>query len=431
LCNCFINVTIIQLLIDLLIRLFKIPHYNLLLLIWCDIKYFLGILFSLEIRKTFAEMYIYNRGLSHTYCKNISVLKKNFMKKLNIKYKSIEWTIQTILDSEDSIEWDDFCEHFKAKLDKTSDLDISLYYFDFFYLFEERINWSAFCKNKNIHWGHFLHTILPYEINNQYRKGYEIIKKNSSKDNTKLISLQLIKRINLFTMFFHKWDWDAMSGNEYIPHNIWKVIFTNYENIEIIPKLNFKKLSLLTNIPWDLTLYYGQEKNSVLDYSEQWDWEEIVTNKSIKWNKRMITDHAKHFPWEGKSGGSTGKYWYSPSVIAHNGHIHFPSEVLKQYTNNWVEGMFDGCTRTDSEGDWIIFSRNHSINIDILKEFSTKLDLGEVIKNKMDWSLEELRLINNIIAEKRFWPERSKVLKNLISKENVKELILIEMLNKI
>lgn len=357
------------------------------------------------------------------------------MNKLNIKYESIEWTIQTIIDSEDSIEWDVFCEHFKASLANTSDSDISLYYFDFFYLFEERINWIAFCKNKNIHWSHFLRIIFPHQINNQYRQNYTFTDKNSSKEKTKLISLQLTKKINLFSMYFDKWDWDAMSSNEYIPHTIWTSIFTNYQNKESIAKLNFKKLSSLKNIPWDLTLHYGQEKNSVLDYSEQWDWEEIVTNKSIKWNKKMIIDHAKHFPWNGKSGGSTGKYWYSPSILVGCSHINFPSEVLKEHTNNWVEGMYDGCERSDSEGDWIVFSRNHNINLDILKEFSSKLDLGEVVKNKVNWSVEELRLVKNLIFEKlKLWPnesEYSPILKTLISKENVKELIIVEMLKKL
>jgi hypothetical protein len=337
------------------------------------------------------------------------------MNKLNVKYESIDWTIQTIIDSEESIDWDIFCENFKANLEDTSDSDISLYYFNFFHLFKEKINWSAFCKNKDIHWSHFLRTIFPHQIKNQYRQNYNIT-----------------NEINLFSFYFDKWDWNEMSSNEHIPHNIWTYIFTNHKNTEAIPKLNFKKLSSLKNIPWDLTLHYMQEKNSVLDYSDQWDWEEIVTNKSIKWNKKMILDHASHFPWAGHSGGSTGKYWYIPSILSKCGHINFPSKVLKEHTSNWLEGMYDGCTRSDSEGDWIVFSRNHNINIDILNEFGSKLDLGEVVKNKMNWSIEELILIKNILREKKLWHhEYQQILKTLISKENVKELILIEMLKKI
>lgn len=357
------------------------------------------------------------------------------MNKLNINYESVEWTIQTISDSKDLIEWDVFCEHFKASLEKSSDTDISLYYFNFFYLFEERINWSAFCKNKNIHWSHFLRLIHPHKIRNQYGRNYRIVNKNNSNYKTKINSIRISNDIDLFSYHFDKWDWNAMSSNEHIPHEIWTIIFTKYKYNEAIQKLNFKKLSSLRNIPWDLTLHYGNQKNSVLDYSEQWDWDEIVTNKSITWNKKMIIDHAKHFPWQGKSGGSTGKYWYFPSILTRCSHINFSSEVLKEHTSNWVEGMYDGCERSDSEGDWIVFSRNHNININILKEFSSKLDIGEVVRNKKDWSLEEVRLVKNIVLEKlESWSNESKyypILKALIENENVKELILVEMLKKI
>ena len=353
------------------------------------------------------------------------------MKKLNIKYESIEWTIQEIIDSEDSIEWDIFCKHFKAGIENTTASDISLYYFDFFYLFEERINWSSFCENKNIHWSHFSRSIFPHQITNQYRQNYKFTDKNKSQKKAKLISLQLTKKINLFSLYYNKLDWSAMSSNEYIPLEIWLFIFNDFKYRDVIPKLNFKKLSSLKNIPWDLTLHYGIEINSVLDYSEQWDWEEIVNNKSIKWNRKMIIDHAKHFPWNGKSGGSTGKYWYIPSILVYCSHINFPSEVLKEYTNNWVVGMFDGCERTDSEGDWIIFSRNHNINYEILKEFGSKLDIYEVIKKKNDWTLKELKLMKNIIFEKQLYFLEDDVFKKLVCNKNVQELILIETLKKL
>ena len=143
-------------------------------------------------------------------------------------------------------------------------------------------------------------------------------------------------------------------------------------------------------------------------------------------------DHAKHLPWQGKSGGPTGKYWYHPSKVALFGsHISFPCEVLKEHTTNWIEGMFDGCERTDSEGDWIIFSRNHNINYEILKEFGSKLDLVAVIENKKDWTIKELKLMKNIILERKLYFQEYAVFKKLISNKNVQELIQIEILKNL
>ena len=352
------------------------------------------------------------------------------MNKLKIEYESIEWTTQKIIDSENSIDWNIFCKYFKAKIEKTWNLDedIKLYYFDFFYLFEEKINWSAICKNNNIHWKHILGTIFTERLNKNFRQNYSFTDENIYNEKTKLSSLVLKEKINLFSMYFHRWDWNTMSSNQNIPTEIWTSIFTNPKYKKSIAKLDFYKLSSLVNFPWNLDLYF-QEKNSVLDFSENWNWDEIVTNKSIVWNKKMIIDHAKHFPWHGQSGGSTGKYWYKTSILTSCSHINFPCEVLKKYTNNWVEGMYDGCERSDSEGDWIVFSRNHKINIYILKEFSSKLDLIEVAKNKINWTIDELILMKNIIIENS--SRVDEIFRILIKNEKIKELILIEKLKEL
>ena len=74
----------------------------------------------------------------------------------------------------------------------------------------------------------------------------------------------------------------------------------------------------------------------------------------------------------------------------------------------------------DTETRGLDVSRNHKINIYILKEFSSKLDLIEVAKNKINWTIDELILMKNIIIENS--SRVDEIFRILIKNEKLKEL---------